>query len=125
MVLVLLSIPILILSLTSCTPSKRAENKIIIWHWMNDRKDAFRELAEKYQAESGIDVEFKLFSPPDIYGQKVIAAASGYIRDSGREENSSFVHQSRPHPGFNSGYAGRGPGLGNKLLPSGFGCEPF
>jgi ABC-type glycerol-3-phosphate transport system substrate-binding protein len=50
-------------------------NKIVVWHWMNDRKLAFDTLAQKYKAQTGIEVEFKLFSPPDIYAQKVIAAA--------------------------------------------------
>jgi len=52
-----------------------AVKKIVVWHWMNDRHCAFDELAAKYKAQTGIDVEFKLFSPPDIYSQKVIAAA--------------------------------------------------
>jgi len=42
---------------------------------MNDRQVAFQALADKYKAETGIEVEFKLFSPPDLYSQKVIAAA--------------------------------------------------
>lgn len=50
-------------------------NKIVIWHWMNDRQLAFDQLAKDYLAETGVAVEFKLFSPPDIYSQKVIAAA--------------------------------------------------
>ena len=32
-------------------------------------------LAEKYESETGVKVDFKLFFPPDIYSQKVIAAA--------------------------------------------------
>ncbi|MDP2922349.1 MAG: extracellular solute-binding protein [Candidatus Omnitrophota bacterium] len=59
----------------SCAPQKPKENKIVVWHWMNDRKDAFIELAKRYKEQTGINVEFKLFSPPDIYSQKVIAAA--------------------------------------------------
>lgn len=64
--------------LTGCSPQKARkvkDNKITIWHWMNDRKDAFNSLSEKYKEQTGINVEFKLFSPPDIYSQKVIAAA--------------------------------------------------
>jgi ABC-type glycerol-3-phosphate transport system substrate-binding protein len=71
------SIKIFIISLLlffGCTP-KKEEKKIVIWHWMNDRQSTFEELARKYQKETGIKVEFKLFSPPDIYAQKVIAAA--------------------------------------------------
>ena len=51
------------------------EKKITVWHWMNDRKDAFNELAKQYEELTGIPVQFKLFFPPDIYSQKVIAAA--------------------------------------------------
>ncbi len=61
--------------LNGCGPQKTSENKITIWHWMNDRKDAFNELAKEYKETTGIEVEFKLFSPADIYSQKVIAAA--------------------------------------------------
>ena len=61
--------------LTGCGPSKPKEDKLVIWHWMTDRKDAFAELANKYTQESGLKVEFKLFFPPKIYSQKVIAAA--------------------------------------------------
>lgn len=58
----------------SSTP-KPKEKKIVIWHWMNDRKSAFNALAQKYEQQTKIPVEFKLFFPPDIYSQKVIAAA--------------------------------------------------
>ena len=65
----------LILFLTGCGAQKPKEDKLVIWHWMTDRKDAFSELAQKYTQESGLKVEFKLFFPPKIYSQKVIAAA--------------------------------------------------
>ena len=63
------------LYLTGCAPAKPAEKKLVIWHWMTDREDAFLELTEKYKETTGLDVEFKLFFPPEIYSQKVIAAA--------------------------------------------------
>lgn len=59
----------------SCAPKQAKEKKVVAWHWMNDRKDAINALAKKYKEVSGVTVEFKLFSPPDIYAQKVIAAA--------------------------------------------------
>lgn len=65
----------LVLTFTGCTPTKPTENKLVIWHWMTDREDAFLELTEKYKETTGLDVEFKLFFPPEIYAQKVIAAA--------------------------------------------------
>lgn len=58
-----------------CAPQKPKENKIIVWHWLNDRKGALNKLAADYKTKTGVEVEFKLFSPPDIYSQKVIAAA--------------------------------------------------
>ncbi|MFA5008857.1 MAG: extracellular solute-binding protein [Candidatus Omnitrophota bacterium] len=58
-----------------CGTQKPKENKIVAWHWLNDRKDALNKLAADYKAKTGIEVEFKLFSPADIYSQKVIAAA--------------------------------------------------
>jgi len=68
---------VLILSILfgGCSSQKPKENKIIAWHWLNDRKDALNKLADNYKAKTGIEVEFKLFSPADIYSQKVIAAA--------------------------------------------------
>ena len=63
------------LTLAGCTAGKPKEDKLVIWHWMTDREDAFTELAKKYTQESGLKVEFKLFFPPKIYSQKVIAAA--------------------------------------------------
>lgn len=64
-----------LLLLTGCGQKQEQEKKIVIWHWMTDREDAFDELAQRYTAEKEIEVEFKLFFPPDIYSQKVIAAA--------------------------------------------------
>jgi raffinose/stachyose/melibiose transport system substrate-binding protein len=49
--------------------------KIVVWHWMTDRHQAFEQLAAKYKAQTGVEVEFKKFFPPDIYSTKVIAAA--------------------------------------------------
>jgi len=66
---------VFILSLIGCSSPKQPQNKITVWHWMNDRDSAFGERAEIYKNETGIEVDFKLFSPPDIYSQKVIAAA--------------------------------------------------
>ncbi len=71
----LLSVVGLVGILTGCTPSNKTNEDIVVWHWMNDRQTAFLKLAEQYKEENGINVTFKLFSPPDIYSQKVIAAA--------------------------------------------------
>ncbi|MCK9615128.1 MAG: extracellular solute-binding protein [Candidatus Omnitrophica bacterium] len=65
----------IIILLGGCGPQKPKENKIVIWHWLNDRKEALNKLAADYKTKTGVEVEFKLFSPADIYSQKVIAAA--------------------------------------------------
>ncbi len=68
---------ILILFLVcSCSvPPKETSQKITIWHWMTDRQQVFQELAARYEKLTGVKVEFKLIFPPDIYSQKIIAAA--------------------------------------------------
>ncbi|MDD5069550.1 MAG: extracellular solute-binding protein [Candidatus Omnitrophica bacterium] len=68
------SIPLVFMSLSGCTSKKSKQDKIIIWHWMTDRKDALDSLAEQYFTQTGVRVEFKLFFPPDVYASKVIAA---------------------------------------------------
>ncbi len=49
--------------------------KIVVWHWMTDREDAFVELAKKYEELTGVKVSFELYAPSDAYSQKVRAAA--------------------------------------------------
>ena len=48
-----------------------------VWHWMTDRDSAFQELAKRYEAKSGVKVNFELYAPSDAYSQKVRAAAQG------------------------------------------------
>jgi ABC-type glycerol-3-phosphate transport system substrate-binding protein len=65
---------------SGCVPQKEAGNKagvITVWHWMTDRDPAFRELAKRYEAKTGIKVNFELYAPSDVYSQKVRAAAQG------------------------------------------------
>ena len=50
---------------------------ITVWHWMTDRKDAFLELAQRYEEKTGVKVIFELYAPSDAYTQKVRAAAQG------------------------------------------------
>lgn len=63
-----------LVAMVGCGTGESA-NKITIWHWMTDRHQAFEQLALKYQEQTGVEVEFKKFFPPDIYSTKVIAAA--------------------------------------------------
>jgi len=78
---VLFIIPtLLLLSFSAgCSPANNSNGKttITIWHWMTDREPAFQELAKKYEAQTGIKVDFELYAPSDIYSQKVRAAAQG------------------------------------------------
>ena len=58
-----------------CNENKTNTNKIVIWHWMTDRDDAFIELANKYKNLTGVDVSFELYAPSEAYSSKVKAAA--------------------------------------------------
>jgi raffinose/stachyose/melibiose transport system substrate-binding protein len=62
------------LALAGCGKTE-ASKKVVVWHWMTDRHQAFEQLAAKYKQQTGVEVEFKKFFPPDIYSTKVIAAA--------------------------------------------------
>jgi ABC-type glycerol-3-phosphate transport system substrate-binding protein len=44
---------------------------------MTDRQAAFDELAARYEAQTGMKVNFELYAPSDAYSQKVRAAAQG------------------------------------------------
>ena len=63
--------------LVSCgAQAKKEQIKAIkVWHWMSDREGAFLELAKRYEAETGIKINFELYAPSDAYSQKVRAAA--------------------------------------------------
>ncbi len=64
--------------LSGCAPKKEAgKPSITAWHWMTDREPAFQELAKRYEAETGVKINFELYAPSDAYSQKVRAAAQG------------------------------------------------
>jgi len=67
------------LSIISCTCPKTISKvcTLTVWHWMTDREPAFQELAKRYEAKTGIKVNFELYAPSDAYSQKVRAAAQG------------------------------------------------
>jgi ABC-type glycerol-3-phosphate transport system substrate-binding protein len=68
------------INLAGCSsqPSTAAKGKsLTVWHWMTDRQPAFEELAKRYEAATGVKVNFELFAPSDAYSQKVRAAAQG------------------------------------------------
>jgi len=64
--------------INGCAPKKEAQKQTIsVWHWMTDREAAFFELAKRYEAQTGVKVNFELYAPSDAYSQKVRAAAQG------------------------------------------------
>lgn len=69
----------LILSLgigfAGCGKKKEVDtNKVVIWHWMTDRDDAFKALAKKYTNETGVTIELQNYAPSESYQTKVRAA---------------------------------------------------
>ncbi len=68
----------ILFSVSGCSEQKLdLKPTISIWHWMTDRDSAFQELAKKYEALSGIKIDFELYAPSDAYTQKIRAAAQG------------------------------------------------
>ena len=64
--------------ISGCMPNHSVEKQaVIVWHWMTDREAAFKELAKRYEAKTGIKINFELYAPSDAYSQKVRAAAQG------------------------------------------------
>jgi len=60
--------------LIGCAP-RQEKAGITIWHWMTDREEAFVELAKRYESQTGMRIDFKLFAPSDAYSQRVRASA--------------------------------------------------
>lgn len=65
--------------LFSCSKPAPKTDTVVIWHWMTDRQEAFQTLAQKYEQETGIKINFELYAPSDIYSQKIVAAAQARI----------------------------------------------
>ncbi|HXV19130.1 MAG TPA: extracellular solute-binding protein [Candidatus Omnitrophota bacterium] len=66
----------LLLTLAGCgTADKNDANTLTVWHWMSDRDETFQELAQQYQAKTGIKVKFELYAPSEAYSQRVKASA--------------------------------------------------
>lgn len=70
---------LLLFTMVGCAPKQtsKATTTISAWHWMTDREPAFQELAKRYEAKTGVKVNFELYAPSDAYTQKVRAAAQG------------------------------------------------
>ncbi|MGD0335581.1 MAG: extracellular solute-binding protein [Candidatus Omnitrophota bacterium] len=64
--------------LTGCNAKKgKRPVTLTVWHWMTDREPVFQELASRYEAKTGVKIDFQLYAPSDAYSQKVRAAAQG------------------------------------------------
>ena len=70
---------LILLCLSGCGKPSQDPNTLVVWHWMVDRHETFKSLSEKYKAETGITVDFKLYAPSDVYSQKIIASAQARI----------------------------------------------
>ena len=64
-----------IIGFFGCARKAEKVTGITVWHWMTDRHDAFNQLAEIYEKEKGIKINFELYAPSDAYTHKVMAAA--------------------------------------------------
>jgi ABC-type glycerol-3-phosphate transport system substrate-binding protein len=67
-----------LLGFAGCAPGSgngKDADKILVWHWMTDREDAFDELARQYKGLTGTDVQFELYAPTDAYDEKIKGAA--------------------------------------------------
>ena len=86
----LVSIFILLVVISGCLLNNRkVPEALTIWHWMTDREDVFKELAKRYEAKTGIKINFELYAPSEAYSQKVRAARSklaGHLCYLRREE---------------------------------------
>lgn len=102
--------------ISACAPGKKADKSTItVWHWMTDRETAFQELAKRYEANTGIRVNFELYAPSDVYSQKVRAAAQGNTlpdifgvlgekRDFSSFIKAGFILDLTPYMEENSGF---------------------
>jgi ABC-type glycerol-3-phosphate transport system substrate-binding protein len=72
---------LLVIALLGCfgcapgTGDRRGSDRILVWHWMTDREDAFDELARRYKDLTGVEVYFELYAPTDAYDEKIKGAA--------------------------------------------------
>jgi raffinose/stachyose/melibiose transport system substrate-binding protein len=73
----LISVFVLFLALGCSAEKLDLKPTISIWHWMTDRDSTFQELAKKYESLTGVRINFELYTPADVYNQKIRAAAQG------------------------------------------------
>jgi len=69
---------VLLFAVSGCAsrqPETAKGKGVLVWHWMTDREKAFEVLAKRYKEETGVDVQFELYAPSDVYRQKIRGAA--------------------------------------------------
>ncbi len=76
---VLLGAVILFVLFSDSLKKKNDPNTITVWHWMTDRNDAFHELANRYEQQTGIKIKIDLFAPSDTYSKKITASSQAKI----------------------------------------------
>ncbi|MFH1282495.1 MAG: extracellular solute-binding protein [bacterium] len=66
-----------IISFCGCNQKISIANseEVVIWHWMTDRDEIFKELAKQFEKATGNKIRFELYAPAEVYSQKVRAAA--------------------------------------------------
>jgi len=52
----------------------RQADTVTVWHWMTDRSDAFRDLVEQYEQQTGVKIKIDLFAPSDVYTKRITAS---------------------------------------------------
>lgn len=76
---IVISALLFVILMGGCAPKQTGKTvtTLTVWHWMTDRGQVFQELAKRYEAKTGVKVNFELYAPSDAYSQKVRAAAQG------------------------------------------------
>lgn len=71
LIAVVVAVPLLF----SCRSKTGSGDALIVWHWLTDREEALQTLAKRYNEEKGVNVQFQLYAPSDVYSQKVRVGA--------------------------------------------------
>ncbi|MCD4779883.1 MAG: extracellular solute-binding protein [Candidatus Omnitrophica bacterium] len=66
-------------NITGCVRTPPEKNVVTVWHWMTDRDQAFKELAARYEEQTGIKIKINLYAPSDAFSRKVVASAQAKV----------------------------------------------
>jgi len=75
----ILTLFICVFLISGCGQRKEDLNTITLWHWMTDRQEALKQLAQKYTEQTGINVKVNLYAPSDTYTQRIVASAQARV----------------------------------------------